>query len=288
LEIRGSDILISVGVAALYVAAAKLGLGLAFRAQQVTAVWPPTGLALAAILRYGRRAVPGVLLGAFFANATADEPLWVAGGIALGNTLEALTASALLTHVGFDGRLARLRDVTSLLGALAVAPAVSATIGVASLGAGGVQPASSLPELWSVWWLGDALGGLIFAPLLLLWTNREAIPRRRFAAVEGAAVLAGLFVGCVIAFSELPPAPVSEYIVFPFLIWGALRFGHRGCRGRRLRRVGDPRGFRSVRRRGPRARPRASADLHGGGRHHGTSSRRRRRSSTSSAGERSG
>jgi signal transduction histidine kinase len=227
-EFRGSDILIPVGVAVLYAVAAKLGLALAFQARQVSAVWPPTGLAVAAVLLYGRRAVPGVLLGAFFANATADEPLWVAAGIAVGNTLEALAATALLTKLGFDPRLARLRDVTALIVAFAAAPFLSATIGVAFLGAGGVQPARNLPELWGTWWLGDALGGLVFAPLLLVWTTGRAALRRRFAVVEGIAMLALLFVGCLIAFSALPPAPVTEYIVFPFLIWGAFRFGPTG------------------------------------------------------------
>jgi signal transduction histidine kinase/CheY-like chemotaxis protein len=225
LELRPSDILIPVGVAILYAVAAKLGLALAFQARQVSVVWPPTGLAVAAVLLYGRRAVPGVLLGAFVANSTADEPLWVAAGIAVGNTLEAVAATALLARFGFDSHLSRLRDVTALIVAVAAAPFLSATIGVAFLGAGGVQPAGSLPELWGTWWLGDALGGLVFAPLLLVWTTGHTALRRRFAAVEGIVLLALLFGGCLIAFSELPPAPVTEYIVFPFLIWGAFRFG---------------------------------------------------------------
>ncbi len=225
--LRMQDVLVPLGVAVLYVAAAKLGLALAYQAQQVTAVWPPTGLALAAVLRLRGRAVPGVLLGAFFANATAGEPLWVAAGIAVGNTLEALAAVALLSRAGFDGRLARLRDAVALLAAMAVAPVVSASIGVACLGAGGVQPVSSLRDLWSVWWLGDALGGLVFAPLLLVWSDKEPLPRRRGIAIEGALLLAGLLVASTFVFRQLSRAP-AEYAVFPFLIWAALRFGPAG------------------------------------------------------------
>lgn len=105
---------IMAGVAILYVACAKLGLALAFRAAQVSAVWPPTGFALAATVLLGRRAIPGILLGAFAANATAGEPAWVAAGIAIGNTLEAVAGAAILRRFRFDAALARLRDVLSL------------------------------------------------------------------------------------------------------------------------------------------------------------------------------
>src|SRR5256885_12007648 len=73
-------------LAAVYFGAAKLGLTMAFVAEQVTAVWPPTGIALASLLVFGYRLWPGILLGAFLANATANEPLGTAAGIALGNT----------------------------------------------------------------------------------------------------------------------------------------------------------------------------------------------------------
>jgi signal transduction histidine kinase/CheY-like chemotaxis protein len=225
---RGSDVLVALAVAVLYIACAKLGLALAFRAAQVTAVWPPTGFALAAVLRLGWRSVPGILLGAFVANATADEPLWVAAGVALGNTLEAITGALLLWHFGFDGRLARVRDVIALLGALAVCPLVSATIGVASLGAGHVQPLSSLPGLWWLWWLGDALGGLIVAPLLLAWTAGERIPARRGALLELAVLMGGLAAASTIVFTRMPQLRAMEYVVFPFLIWAGLRTGPAG------------------------------------------------------------
>ncbi|HEX9287738.1 MAG TPA: MASE1 domain-containing protein [Thermoanaerobaculia bacterium] len=224
-EIRGTDLLVALGVAVLYVAAAKLGLALAFQAAQVSAVWPPTGLALAALLRFGPRAAPGVLLGAFVANATAGEPLWVAAGIGVGNTLEAAVGATLLSHLGFDGCLARLRDALALLGAAIVSPAIAATVGVTCLGAGAVQPASSLQGLWGVWWLGDALGDLVVAPLLLVWTARQTLPRRRGAAVEPFALLAALFAASAIAFGQVPPSPALEYVTFPIAIWAALRFG---------------------------------------------------------------
>src|SRR5262249_9759897 len=103
-------------LAAVYFGAAKLGLTMAFVAEQVTAVWPPTGIALAALLLFGYRLWPGIALGAFLANATAHEPLATAAGIALGNTLEALVGAWLLRRlVKFDPALRRVKDVLSLV-----------------------------------------------------------------------------------------------------------------------------------------------------------------------------
>jgi signal transduction histidine kinase/ActR/RegA family two-component response regulator len=225
-RLASSDVLVALGVAALYVLAAKLGFLFSLQAQQVSAVWPPTGLALAATLRLGRRALPGVWLGAFLANATAAEPLGVAAGIAVGNMLEALAGAELLRWAGFDGRLARLRDVAALLGAAAAVPVVSAAIGVASLGLGGVQRADRLASLGLVWWLGDALGALVIAPPLLAWTGGDVFPHRRGAVAEAAALLGGAVVAsAAFFFGQGPTARISEYTFFPLLFWAALRFG---------------------------------------------------------------
>ena len=168
----------------MYVAFAKLGLALAISAHQVTAVWPPTGFAIAAVLRLGRRGAPGIFLGALLANATADEPFVVAAGIAAGNTLEAILAVTFLRRFDFDAGLARVRDVLLFVGAIALAPIIAASVGIASLGAGGVQPMSALPGLWWLWWMGDALGGLIVAPFLMVWSG-TAHSRQQAAALHG-------------------------------------------------------------------------------------------------------
>ncbi len=216
------NILIVLGVALLYVACAKLGLALAVRAAQVSAVWPPTGFALAAVVLLGRRAIPGVLLGAFVANATAGEPLWVAAGIAGGNTLEAVAGAAILARLRFDAALARLRDVVALIVAVALSPCVAATIGVAFLIAGDLHPPHSFPALWPVWWLGDALGGLVVAPLILVWSRADRRVRE-YGIAEPALILGGIVLAGGIIFS-LPPLPIA-YMVYPFLIWAALRLG---------------------------------------------------------------
>jgi integral membrane sensor domain MASE1 len=111
----------------------------------------------------GFRAWPGIALGAFLANATANAPLGTAAGIALGTTPEALLGAWLLRRlVGFDKALERVQDVLGLMVLVAgVSTTVSATIGATSLCLGGLRPWTAYPALWSVWWLGDALGDLV-------------------------------------------------------------------------------------------------------------------------------
>src|SRR5436190_10974591 len=171
-----SSILVLAGT---YYVAAKLGLALAFSAEQVSIVWPPTGIALAAVLLFGYRLWPGIALGAFLANVPANEPLGTACGIAAGNTLEALIGASLLRRfVRVEPSLERLQDVLGLIIlAAGLSTVVSARIGFPSLCLGGVKlPAvqrtiewSDFGALWWEWWLGDAMGNLVVAPVLLTW-----------------------------------------------------------------------------------------------------------------------
>ncbi len=219
-------------VAAAYFAAAKVGLSMAHVADQVTLVWPASGLALACLLRIGSGAWPGVALGAFLANATANEPIPTAMGIAIGNTLEGVLAAWLLGRAGFDPRIERLNDVIGLVAvAVVLSPIVAATLGVASLCFGGVEPWSRADLLWRTWWMGDAIGILIVAPPLLAWTHWS---RRRIwflRVAEAVAVAAALGTICLLVFAgwraPIPEEPLA-YLVFPFIIWTAFRFQQLG------------------------------------------------------------
>jgi PAS domain S-box-containing protein len=217
--------------AAAYFGAAKLGLSVASLAEQVTLVWPPTGLALAAVVILGPRIWPGIALGAFLANATANEPVLTAAGIAAGNTLEAIAGAWILRRVGFRPTLDRLRDVLVLFGVALGSTIVSATVGVISLGLGAVQPWTHFRALWFAWWIGDAMGDLVVAPLLLVWTSTDAA-RERQRLLEGLALLAtAAFVGLVV-FAGTPDMGTSAYPLhyasFTIVVWGALRFGQLG------------------------------------------------------------
>ncbi len=105
-----TSIVWSAVVALAYVAAAEVGFSLAFATKQVTAVWPPTGIALAALLLRGPKVWPGIFLGAFVSNALADEPLVTAALIAVGNTAAPLLGAWLLRRsAGLDPRLETMK-----------------------------------------------------------------------------------------------------------------------------------------------------------------------------------
>jgi len=215
-------------VAGAYYGSAKLGLDLAFATSSVTAVWPPTGIALAALVLWGASVWPGVLLGAFLANAWTGVPLVTVVGITCGNTLEAVVGAVLLRRVArFRPSLDRVRDVLALVGLAAVgSTAIAATIGVASLVAGDEVSIHAFGSVWRVWWLGDMGGDLLVAPLLLAiaaYWPFDRLPGRSGEAVLLAAAVVAL---SVFVFSQ---ETNLAYVVFPLLLWAALRFWQPGA-----------------------------------------------------------
>jgi diguanylate cyclase (GGDEF)-like protein/PAS domain S-box-containing protein len=220
-------------VAAIYFIAAKFGLMMAFSAEQVTLVWPPSGFALAALLLVGPEVWPGIFAGAFLANITTHEPLGVALAIAAGNTLEAVIAATLLRRyaaVPVSRSWLRCMLGVILLGALA-STIVSATIGVTSLCAAGLQPWTAFGTLWRTWWLGDATADLIVLPAILAFSARPRDSGWR-ERVEIAGLAAGLLGVSVFVFArhvETAARYPLEYLIFPFLIWAAIRFGIAGA-----------------------------------------------------------
>jgi diguanylate cyclase (GGDEF)-like protein/PAS domain S-box-containing protein len=215
------------GLGLVYFAAAKGGLALAYENSSVTAVWPPTGIALAALVLGGRRLWPGVALGALLANSSTGVPLFTVLGITAGNTLEALIGAYLLVRVArFRPSLERARDVLALaVLAAMLSTMVSATVGVASLYAGHAISAGELASGWRTWWLGDLGGDLLVAPLVLVFAGGVGAIRRWGRVVEAIAmVLAVAGVSCLVFSSHTSRA----FLIFPVLIWAALRFGPRG------------------------------------------------------------
>jgi diguanylate cyclase (GGDEF)-like protein/PAS domain S-box-containing protein len=214
-------------VAAVYFGAAKAGLGLAGAHESITAVWPPTGVALAAVLLFGYRIWPGIAAGAFLANITTAGPFLSVLGITTGNTLESLVGGFLLISVaGFDRSIDRVRDVVALALVSIAAPTVSATIGVASLWAGNVVASGDLWDSWRVWWLGDATGALILTPAILIAARPRPVPRGARAIAETVFLAAVLVAASVFVFTSSWAMP---YMLFPIIFWIALRFRQPGA-----------------------------------------------------------
>jgi PAS domain S-box-containing protein len=217
-----------VALAGLYVGAAKLGIELSVAHGVITPVWAPTGIALAALVLFGLRLWPAVLLGAFIANAISGASLGEAAVISVGNTLEAVVGTVLLRRVGFRPQLDRVRDVLALVFLAALASTtVAATNGVTALWLFGDVPGSSYGSEWLLWWIGDAMGDLIVAPLLLVWATAASMRIDRAKVVE-ALVLGALLVG-VSSLVFLGGLWRYPHVLFPLLVWAPLRFRQPGA-----------------------------------------------------------
>jgi diguanylate cyclase (GGDEF)-like protein len=233
LEQREQPIGIICILAAVYVVAGKLGLGMAFVHPSSTAVWPATGITLAALLIFGYRVWPGIFIGAFLVNITTAGSVLTSLGVATGNTLEGLAGAYLVIRFA-NGRNAfdRAGD-TFRFAALAgmASTAIAATIGVTSLSLGGYAPWAHYREIWATWWLGDGVGDVLAAPLLILWIADFRVRFKWREYGELFALAGGLVLTAEIVFLGLFfPVPRNyplEYLCIPFLIWAAIRFGQR-------------------------------------------------------------
>jgi PAS domain S-box-containing protein len=221
-------------LAGVYLLAARVGLWFAVVHPNVSPVWPPTGVALAALVLGGMRLWPGITLGAFLANLATGAGALASAGIALGNTAEAVLGYLVLQRFGFDRQLGRQRDVLILLlGPAAAGAAVAATVGVLSLRATDHLGTAPLSTLWWLWWAGDAFSAFVVAPVILTWWSRPwrgARPRRSAEALLlGAAVatVGSLFFSGLV---RLGDSPLSlAYTVFPIAVWAAIRFSQPGA-----------------------------------------------------------
>jgi PAS domain S-box-containing protein len=217
-----------------YVVAGKFGLMFAQVHPSATAVWAPTGIALAGLLLCGTRAWPAVFAGAFLVNVTTAGSVATSLGIATGNTLEAVIGAALVKRFAngahaFD----RPRHVLAfaLVGGV-VGPVVSATVGATTLSLAGFSDWARYWSVWTTWWLGDAAGAVTVAPVLLLWSTRPRGRRRSTAhTAEAGLLLATLLVIGFGVFGGLLPIGARHYeldfLCMPPLVWAAFRFGPR-------------------------------------------------------------
>jgi len=218
-------------VAGAYLVAGKLGLTLAAVHPSATAIWPGTGIALAALLVLGYRLWPGIFVGAFLVNSTTAGSLLTALGIASGNTLEALAGAVLVNRfAGGRDAFRRAPHAFRYAGLVGLACAISATIGLASLLLTGFAGVLDLGSIWLTWWLGDLGGALVVAPFLMLWSRDRSIRGQRARVGEAAALLACLVILAWAVFRWVSPLSLGISLMFlcvPPLIWAAFRFDQR-------------------------------------------------------------
>jgi PAS domain S-box-containing protein len=212
---------------ALYFLAGRLGLSWAVINPSASPVWPPTGIALAAALLLGYQVWPAIFLGAFLVNYSTVPSVAPSFGIAVGNTAEAVAGAYLVTRFA-NGRRAfdRSQDFFAFV-ALAgfVSTAVSATLGTTSLAlAGALDPSTYFP-VWLTWWLGNAAGNIVVAPLVVLWRTKRNPGWTRSRVLEVLVSAATLVSVAILVFAEIS-YPV-QFLTIPLCVWVGVRFGPR-------------------------------------------------------------
>ncbi|MET9592972.1 MASE1 domain-containing protein [Streptomyces sp. NPDC006516] len=211
-------------IAAAYFGSAQLGLlrQVAVESSVVTPLWPPSGIALAAFLYAGLRIWPGVAVGSLLTVMSLSDGLTFWGvAIVVGSALAPLCSFLALRVVGFRTELDRLRDGVALvfLGAMG-GMTISATAGTGVQLLSGSLPASQFWQVWSAWWAGDAMGVLMVTPLLIV-LRRVRMPRMDDRWIETVA-LSVVAVGATVIATRSSLSMI--YLLFPVLVWAALRF----------------------------------------------------------------
>lgn len=221
-------IVLNVGICLIYIISGKLGLTLAFANPSATAVWPPTGIALVALLIFGIRVAPAIFLGAFIVNITTAGNIITSLGISTGNTLEGITGAYLVKR--FANGVHVFESVFDIfkfvLVAVILSTAISATIGVTTLLAYGLTSANTYLSVWITWWLGDMGGNLIIAPLLLSFRKILQTRINRKQVFNFCISFLTLFIITEIVFNGTLP---YSYLCIPIAVWIAFWFGQRGA-----------------------------------------------------------
>jgi signal transduction histidine kinase/CheY-like chemotaxis protein len=230
---RRSRTALTAGIlAVLYFVAAKLSLKLAFLHVSASPVWPPAGIALAALLLLGYRFWPAIFAGAFLVNLTTAGNLFTSLGIAAGNTLEALLGAWLMHRFAGGAQVFdRAQNVFKFALVVLISTLVSPTIGLTSLALAGFADWANYNAIWLTWWLGDATGDFIVAPLLILWYAAPARRWDRAALLEVILLFLLLFALGQLVFGGWLPLSTRNYpiasIFGPIVIWTAFRFTQR-------------------------------------------------------------
>lgn len=219
-------------LALAYFVSGWLGLQIPYAGSHITLVWLPTGLAVAGFYRWGGRMWPAVYGAAFLVNLSVGSSPWLAAGIAVGNTLAPWMAAHALHRIGFDGQFAQRRQVLRFLIVACLGMLVSASGGVISLHLAALLPMAAMPSAWLSWWMGDTVGVLLAAPVLLMYAR---LPWSTLCGDRREGLL-WLLIACLVGWfafwhnyaSANRSLPIA-FLTLPLVAWAAMRFHRLGA-----------------------------------------------------------
>ncbi len=219
-------------LAVTYFCVAKLSLLAAIPPGYATALWPPSGIALAALILLGPRVWPGVWLGAVLVNITVQSSFIAALLMGTGNTLEALCGAALVRYCFSDlQEFKQAADVFLFLVVAAASAIVAASLAVVPLALIHELPRRDLYWNWWTWWQGDVMGIILVTPLVLAWLAPRQQNWSWSRVAEASILTAGLFFTCHLVFSDIVAPRMTTlplaFLVLPFIMWVAVRFRQR-------------------------------------------------------------
>lgn len=214
-------------LAVTYFLAAKLGIGLA-TVGVVSPVWPPTGVAIAALLLWGVRVWPGIFVGELVAELTTGGGPLVWLGIPAGNTLQDLVCVMLLQRFARgQNAFVHASKYLVFVAISFLATTIGATIGTTVFALDGSIPWDDFADAWLTYWIGDALGIVILAPFFVLLLSSLPSPRLAWKERRSRAVSYGVLLGVsILIFGGAVPDPIGSepiaFLVVPFVAWVAL------------------------------------------------------------------
>ncbi len=229
-------------IAVIYFLTARMGLTLAFEQTNATPIWPPSGIGFAALLLFGPRVWPSILIGAFLANTivftinhTADFTtiMIVSFYIGIGNSLEAIFGNFMLHRfIGYHNPLDRTYDVCKFVLVAVIMCLVPAVIGPNILCISGMVPWALYQTTSLTWWIGDVTGILIFTPILLTWYRDKFTPLTILRRIELGFFLVAVFITNLAIFGGYSRFSFLHYplthLFIPLIVWAAFRFGRNG------------------------------------------------------------
>ncbi|WP_293151697.1 MULTISPECIES: MASE1 domain-containing protein [unclassified Microcoleus] len=220
-------------IALIYYLASQFAIATLTLSSEIYPMWPAAGIAQVALLLFGRQLWPGIAIGAFLFIMSAPAASIGTALISAGaRALQAWTGTYLLQRINFSAGLDRLKDVLGIVGLAALASTlINSTIGSIIVCVSGFSSWNNFGTIWGTWWVGDAMGILLVAPLLLTWHKLPKIPTHRKQIVERIIwLLLLLAIGWLVFCSRTRAAYARyplEYLPFPLVVWAAFRFGQR-------------------------------------------------------------